>query len=160
MAIGNFIQLLMDLRTKQKSTPLSESERRDLEQAKEKFARVVCASQNLLLKSGDRPRATFRAVALFAVEIVMASSTGPSEQTITLDVSRGGFSTLFSRVPAVGSEGTFKMALPSGDVLSGSAVVVAVTDRKRVSLAFRELAPADEARLEDALFDAILPRFL
>jgi hypothetical protein len=160
VAIGNFIQLLVDLRLKEKTAALSVAERRDLEEAKERFARSVCASQNLLLRAGDRPRSAFRVSVLFAVEINLDASTGPSEQTITLDVSRGGFSTLLSHVPAVSSEGSFTMALTSGDAVWGRAVVVGVTEKKRVSFAFRDLAQPDEARLEDALFDAILPRFL
>ncbi len=159
MPVGNFIQILMDLRKKQRAVGLTDAERRDIEDAKNKFARFVCSSQNLVLKPDDRPRTAFRVTALFPVEVVLESTPGPTEQTITLDISRGGFSTLLSKAPKVGAEGVFRMDLGAEGLLTGRVAVVGATEKKRVSLAFRGLAPPDEARLEDAIIDAVLPRF-
>jgi hypothetical protein len=157
LATFDFIERFHDLRQSAKKGTLSPADRGQLEEAKEKFAHAICKAQNILLQPGQRARTSFRVAVIFKVEITL---NGFTEKTVTLDLSVGGFSAPMTAPPAAGTEGSFQMSLTKADTFKGTVAAVGVTDKKRISFAFKKLDPADAARLEDALFDTILPHFI
>jgi hypothetical protein len=157
LATYDFIERFADLRQGAKKGTLSPAERGQLDEVKEKFAQAICKAQNILLQPGQRARSSFRVAVLFRVEITM---NGAMEKTATLDVSIGGFAAPLVAPPATGTEGSFQLFLSKTDSFGGTVVAVGGTERKRVSFSFKKIDPVDAARLEDALFDSIIPHFI
>jgi hypothetical protein len=83
-------------------------------------------------------------------------------RTITMDLGRGGFSTTLHKVPDVKETLGFSMKLPGGgEPLVGRARLVDFRKQvgnHRVSMAFVQLAEADQDRIERVLFDSVLAR--
>ena len=151
-----------ELRQRAKRGVLAPDERTEYDDVKERFARAVCAAQNVLLAPGQRARSSFRVGAMYKVELTLS---GAAVKAATMDVGVGGFSSLLGVPAAPGAEVSFKMQLSSRDAISGKAVTASAERERsgklyRVSFAFRDLKEADAALLEEALFDALLLRKL
>ncbi|HEY2512479.1 MAG TPA: PilZ domain-containing protein [Polyangiaceae bacterium] len=139
---------------------LAAGERGEYDEAKEQFARALCAAQGQRLDPGQRPRSSFRVLVLFKVEVTLE---GALQKAATMDVSAGGFSSLLGVAPPVGTETPFKMSPSSKEAISGTAVVVGSAKERtgqlyRVSFAFKELPAASAERLEEALIETVLQR--
>ena len=153
-------QRFRELHQRAMKAVLPPDERAEYNEAKEQFARSLCAAQGLRLEPGQRARATFRVLVLFKVEVTI---DGSIQKAATMDVSVGGFSTLLGVAPATGTELPFKMSPSSKEAISGIAVVAGTVKERtgqlyRISFAFKDLPAGAAERLEEALIDAILAR--
>jgi c-di-GMP-binding flagellar brake protein YcgR len=82
---------------------------------------------------------------------------------VTLDLSAGGFSTIVSDAPEVGTKIGFRLRLGRGyEPVAGSARVVNLVPQNgsvRMGVAFDEVAGPDRERLDLVIVDAILKQF-
>jgi hypothetical protein len=134
------------------------SERDEYQELRAEVARTLAAAQGLTSPIGQAARRDFRVAHPFAVEL------NTLQRAVTHDVSHSGFSALVPGTFSNGQDVQFAVLLPSGrERLEGHARVVSSVKKvgtpcSRVSFAFVGLEAAGAERLDDALFDAVLPR--
>lgn len=131
--------------------PLSDEEQHRYLSMRDELARSLVQAQGLGREASQQARRSFRVAQVFPVEF----SRLP--KTVTVELSRGGFSVLVDGAPRVGDVQDFKLTPARGVVLQGRARVAAVNG-PRVSFAIEHLGEEDTERLEVALFDAVLAR--
>ena len=127
--------------------------------AREQLARTLAKVQGLSLKPGDTARQHFRVAVVLMVELSLPE--GPL-RIVTLDIGRGGFSSMLQKVPVLKEPIGVMIKLPGGgEPLTCRAKIV---DNKkqvgnfRVSFAFVDLGEAAADRIERGLFDSVLAR--
>ncbi|MBL8920656.1 MAG: PilZ domain-containing protein [Myxococcaceae bacterium] len=124
---------------------------------KEELARSLVQAQGLVVGEGQSPRRTFRIAQAWQVEL------NGAYKCLTRDVSGGGFSALVPTNLSVGDEVRFSIRIGGGEPVTGSAKVVAAirqTGNSKVSFSIASMPTADAERLENAIFDSVLTRYL
>ncbi|XXF75421.1 PilZ domain-containing protein [Myxococcaceae bacterium GXIMD 01537] len=147
------------LHDKARKKDLNETDKRLYLQAREQFARALTAAQGMTLQSGESARQAFRVAQAMQIEFNLASGL---VRSMTLDISRGGFSCVLAQAPDAKDAVGYSLRMPGGtDPIIGRARVVSAVKqpgRYRVSFVFEGMSEGDQERLEMALFDAALAR--
>lgn len=147
------------LHEKARKKDLKDSDKKLYLEAREQLARALTAAQGLTLKPGESARQTFRVAQAMQIELGFASG---SVRAMTLDISRGGFSTLLAQPPDAKELVGFTLKMPGGvDPILGRAKLASSKRQPgnfRVSFTFEAMSEADQERLEMVLFDAALAR--
>jgi hypothetical protein len=138
---------------------LSDRDKRMYLNAREQFARALLGAQGLTQKPGETARQAFRIAHALQVELGLLAG---NVKAVTIDISKGGFSTTLNQGPDGQDTVGFSLRLPGGsEPMVGRARVIAskkVPGAVRVSFGFENLSEADNERLEFALFDLALSR--
>jgi hypothetical protein len=125
--------------------------------ARDELARAVLRAQRIALKPGQHPRQRLRAA--LALQVVLQLPAGRL-QTLTQDVSSGGFSALVSTLQTAGHLVPFSLKLSRGGLpVEGNARVVGTDPGgtgMRVAFAYDNLAPELVERIELAVFDSLV----
>lgn len=124
---------------------------------KDELAKSLVQAQGLVATEGQSPRKTFRIAQAWQLEL------NNTWKCLTRDVAGGGFSALVPTNPGVGDEMRFALRIGAGDPVTGSAKVVAAirqTGNSKVSFSISSMPTADAERFEDAIFDAVIARYL
>jgi hypothetical protein len=155
--ISDFLTRFRDLHARAKKSFLSKEDEVAYERMRGELARLVGASQHLVLKPGETVRNSLRAAHAVKVEIDIPDMGKRS--FFTLDISAGGFATLMPTPRAVGEQSRVVMSTGKDTRIEGLAKVVSATPiptGMRVSYAFTKLEPEELRRLENVVIDAIL----
>ena len=148
------------LHERAKRGELSPEERAEYQHARDELAEALLLAQQISPQPGAGQRRTLRVAQALPVEI-----TTPTTRVlaVTLDLSSGGFSTIMSAPPEVGTRIEFRLRLGRGyEPVGGSARVVNAVPQNgsiRVGMAFDEVAAAERDRLEFVIIDAVLKQF-
>lgn len=124
---------------------------------KEELARSLVQAQGLTVGEGQSSRKTFRIAQAWQAEINNAY------KCLTRDVSGGGFSALVPTALNVGDEVKFAIRIGGGEPVTGAAKVVSSIKQpgnSKVSFSIESMPTADAARFEDAIFDAVISRYM
>jgi hypothetical protein len=136
---------------------LSGEEQAEYLAARDELARAVLRTQRIVLKPGQRPRQSLRAA--LALQVVLQLPSGRL-QTLTQDVSSGGFSALVSNPQAPGHVVAFALRLSrGGSAVEGNARVVGNVPGgtgMRVAFAYDKLPPELVERIELTVFDSLV----
>jgi hypothetical protein len=138
---------------------LSGADRKAYLDAREQLASALLNAQGLPRQANETARQAFRVAQALQVELRLGDAR---MQSLTHDLSRGGFSGLFIEKLDMDQPMSFTLKLPGGaDPLSGKAKVVAARKQgsgSRYSFAFINMPDSDQDRLETLLFDLALAR--
>ncbi len=121
------------------------------------LARAVLRAQRVGLKPGQRPRQSLRAA--LALQVVLQLPAG-RVQTLTQDISAGGFSVILSTLPSPGQMVSFVLRLArEGAPIDGQARVVGTDPGRnglRVAFAYEGLSEEAVERIELTVFDSLV----
>lgn len=161
MSVNEWLLQFKSLHDRARKGQLSASERSAYLAAREQMARSLTTIQGLSIKPGETARQAFRVAQAVQVELTLPLA---QLKTVTLDLSRGGFSAVIGSTvaPAESDSVPFSLKLPGGEEPLTGTVKVIATKRQpgnvRVSFAFKDMSEKDQDRLEFALFDMALAR--
>ena len=139
---------------------LSADDRAEYLRAREELAEAMLLAQEIGPHPGASRRRSLRVAQALPVEI---QGPGGRVLAVTLDLSAGGFSTIVSQAPELGTRIGFRLRLGRGyEPITGSGRVVnavPLNGSVRIGVAFDEVAAADRERLELVIVDAVLKQF-
>ena len=148
------------LHQRAKRGELSADERAEYLRSRDELAEAMLLAQEIGPHPGASRRRSLRVAQALPVEI---QAPVGRVLAVTLDVSTGGFSTIMSEVPELGTKIGFRLRLGRGyEPVTGSARVVNAVPQNgsvRMGVAFDEMAAADRERLEFVIVDAVLKQF-
>jgi hypothetical protein len=158
--LSSWLNDFSDLHSGAKQGTLTAAQRAEYVRAREELAEALLLSQ----KTGSHPEAgmrrSLRVAQALPVELEMARGR---TMAITLDLSSGGFSTLLSEAPEVGTCMGFKLRLGRGlaPVTGKVRLVNSVPQNGSVRVGFRfdELPAEDRERVDFVVVDAVLKQF-
>jgi hypothetical protein len=149
-----------DLHVRAKQGTLTAEQRNEYLRAREELAEALLLSQ----KQNAHPEMEMRRSLRVAQALPVELETGRGRtMAITLDLSSGGFSTLLSDGPGVGTSLGFKLRLGRGlaPVTGRARVVNSVPQNGSVRVGFRfdEVPAEDRERVDFVVVDAVLKQF-
>ena len=148
------------LHRRAKDGTISQEERAEYLKSRDELAEAMLLAQQMGTQPGQGQRKSLRVAQALQVEL---ESPRGRMLAVTLDLSAGGFSTIVSDAPDVGTRVGFKLKLGRGaEPITGSAKVVnavAMNGSVRLGVAFTELGGDDRERLEFLIVDAVLKQF-
>ena len=148
------------LHRRAKEGALSADEQSEYLKARDELAEAMLLAQQMGTQPGQGQRKALRVAQALPVEL---ESPRGRMLAVTLDLSAGGFSTIVSDAPEVGTRLAFKLKLGRGaEPVTGAVKVVNTVPMNgsvRLGAAFVELAAADRQRLEFLIVDAVLKQF-
>ncbi len=149
-----------DLHVRAKQGTLTGQQLEEYVRAREELAEALLLSQKASAHPEMELRRALRVAQALPVELEMARGR---TMAITLDLSSGGFSTLLSDAPEVGTTMGFKLRLGRGlaPVTGRARIVNAVpqTGAFRVGFYFDEVPSEDRERVDYVVVDAVLKQF-
>lgn len=152
MRLREWIATFRSLHEKARRGLLTNAETTTYREAREELLAMLLAAQRLTLRPGETVREAPRAVRALPLEIHSTTDT------VTLDISTGGFAALLSRPFRVGEQIEFSLWLSSGP-LQGRARVASVFDQGgsfRISFRLENVSQADTERMEFEVLDAAM----
>lgn len=148
------------LHQRAKRGELSADEQTEYEKSRDELADALLTAQQISPHPGSNQRRSLRVAQALPVEI---QAPAGRVLAVTLDLSAGGFSTIVSETPPIGTRIGFRLRLGRGyDPVSGAGRVVNAVPQNgsvRMGVAFDELGAADRERLEFVIIDAVLKQF-
>jgi hypothetical protein len=136
---------------------LSDEELAEYLAARNELSRAVLRAQRIVLKPGQAPRQSVRAA--LALQVTLHLPAGRL-QTLTQDVSSGGFSAFVPALQAGAYTVAFALRLArEGTPVEGNVRVVGThpaDSALRVAFAYEGLAPEAIERIELAVFDSLV----
>ena len=158
--LSEWVEGLSQLHQRARRGDLSPDEQAQYARTREELSRAVLLAQQIGPHPGARQRRALRVAQALPVEI---QTPGGRVLTVTLDLGGGGFSTVVSEAPPIGTGIGFRLKLRRGyEPLSGAGRVVNAVPQNgstRMGVAFVDLALADRERLEFVIMDAVLKQF-
>jgi hypothetical protein len=159
MGLAEFVSHLSILHEKARKNELSPSERDEYERDREDLAATILNAQKINLKPGETARRAIRANRVLPVELTVGSK---ATKSVTLEVSSTGFSVMLPPLsPEWQDTIRFKMKLPGGSELKGSAKAMSATPSAghvRVGFQMTDIAEADREELTRLVFDDLLDK--
>ncbi len=159
MELSAWIAAFRKLHEKARRSELDEVDAQTYQTGRDELARALVAAQRLTLKPGETPRQALRVARALAMDLDLATGR---LRVLTQDISRGGFSALVEKPPAVHELVGFSLRIPGGDPILGRCKAVDSVNRQgnfRASFVFQELPAADVERIELTIFDTVLEQF-
>lgn len=157
--LSGWFETFAALHQRAKRGELSADERAEYQRARDELAEALLMAQQISPHPGAGQRRSLRVAQALPVEV----QTSAPVLAVTLDLSTGGFSTILSDAPAVGTRVGFRLRLGRGyEPVGGSARVVNAVPQNgsvRVGMAFDEVAAGDRERIELVIIDAVLKQF-
>jgi hypothetical protein len=148
------------LHQRAKRGELGPDDRAEYQRAREELAEAMLLAQEIGPHPGASRRRTLRVAQALPVEI---QGPGGRVLAVTLDLSMGGFSTIVSESPELGTRVGFRLRLGRGyEPVTGAARIVNAVPQNgsvRIGVAFDEMSSADRERLELVIVDAVLKQF-
>ena len=148
------------LHQRAKRGELSADERAEYQRARDELAEAMLLAQQISPHPGSGQRRSLRVAQALPVEI---QAPAGRVLAVTLDLSTGGFSTIVSEAPELGTKIGFRVRLGRGyEPVTGSGKVVNAVPQNgsvRMGVAFDEMAPGDRERLGFVIVDAVLKQF-
>lgn len=148
------------LHERAKQGALSPEERTEYIKACDELAEALLTAQQSRGRGGAEQRRSLRVAQALPLELVTGSGRTPA---LTLDVSTGGFSTILSEGPELGSRVGFKLKIGRGwEPVSGTGRVVNAVPQNgsvRVGIRFEDMEDPDRERLGFVIVDAVLRQF-
>src|SRR5215213_5056018 len=158
--LSGWLEGFSQLHERAKRAELSAAEREEYARAREELAEAMLVAQRSGGIAGPDRRRSLRVAQALPVEIQSGAGRAVA---VTLDVSTGGFSTIVSDAPEVGTKIGFRLRLGRGyEPVAGSARVVNLVPQNgsvRMGVAFDEVAGPDRERLDLVIVDAVLKQF-
>ena len=159
LSLNQFNSRLQELHAKARGGSLDPAERAAYERCRSDLARMLVFAQQLTRRPSETFRQALRVPLAFKLDV--ETTAKHREQTVTIDVSTGGFAAILVQARVSGETLAFTLHLPD-EALVGRAQVVASSpvapDGKgfRMSFAIQDLQASDLERLEMATFDWVL----
>jgi hypothetical protein len=148
------------LHQRAKRGELSADGRAEYQRSRDELAEAMLLAQQISPHPGSGQRRSLRVAQALPVEI---QTPAGRVLAVTLDLSTGGFSTIVSEAPEMGTKIGFRLRLGRGyEPVTGSGQVVNAVPQNgsvRMGVAFDEMAPADRDRLGFVIVDAVLKQF-
>lgn len=139
---------------------MSPDEQAEYLKSRDELAEALLLAQQMGNQPGQGQRRSLRVAQALPVEL---DTPRGRMLAVTLDLSAGGFSTIVSDAPEVGTRLGFKLKLGRGaEPITGLAKVVnavVMNGSVRLGAAFMELGVPDRERLEYLIVDAVLKQF-
>jgi hypothetical protein len=158
--LSGWFEAFSALHQRAKRGELDADERAEYLKGRDELAEAMLLAQEISPHPGSGQRRSLRVAQALPVEIQAPVGRVLS---LTLDLSAGGFSTLLSEAPALGTRIGFRLRLGREyEPVTGSARVVNAVPQNgsvRIGVAYDEVAAADRARLEFVIVDAVLKQF-
>ncbi len=155
MALADWLRVFRTLHEKAKKGELKGTDADDYRAGCDELARALIAAQRLTLKPGETPRHALRVARALQVDLETPVS---HVRATTIDLGVDGFSVLLAKAPP-NEEQTANLRIPGGDSIVTTVLPGEVKQQPgtvRVSWTFKELADADEQRLEMLVMDTAL----
>lgn len=158
--LNGWLEAFSALHRRAKEGALSPDEMAEYLRAREELADALLVAQQMSSQPGQDQRRSMRVAQALPVEI---GSPRGRTVAVTLDLSSGGFSTIVSEAPEVGTKITFRLKLGrSAEPITGSARVVnavAANGSVRLGVAFIEVGTGDRERLDFLIVDSVLKQY-
>jgi hypothetical protein len=158
MRLAEWLDGVFALHDSARAGTLAGAERDTYLQARRDIEQFLLTGHLLTLKPGEEPRRSLRVVRALRLDLELPPGQLVSD---TLDVSKGGCSTIVPERTRVDERVNFRLHLGLGtDPVSGVGQVVGVArledGDQRVSLRFEPLTPTNADLLELLVFDAVV----
>jgi hypothetical protein len=158
--LNGWLEAFSALHRRAKEGALTADERAEYLKDRDELADALLLAQQMSSQPGQGQRRSMRVAQAMPVEI--ETSQGRM-LAVTLDVSSGGFSTIVSEAPEVGTKVTFRLKLGrAAEPIVGAGKVVnaqAANGSVRLGVAFVELGASDRERLDFLIVDAVLKQY-
>jgi hypothetical protein len=156
-----FFRRFANLHERARQGALDSREGDEYKEAKDRLAAVLCGANDPFDQPGRTARRMLRVASVFSLRIAIGDHV---VRTVTMDVGASGFVAIVETLVVRGSFVHFELRLPRLEPLRGVAVVENIErtssrDSHLTSFVFNDLTDEEQARLETALFDAILQRY-
>jgi hypothetical protein len=160
MDLTAWITTFTKLHERARKNDLDAEDLKTYHSGRDELARAIVAAQRLTLKPDETPRQAMRVARALAIDLDL---TVGRVRVLTMDLSRGGFSALIEKPPAMAELVGFTLKVPGGvDPVIGRCKLVDAAKRTgnfRAAFAFQNLAAADLEKIEMLLFDSVIEQF-